>query len=158
MGTPWAIREACRTVGLPNIILKEGVPSPVPDPATDWANFSLLIDAPDGTPIDFSLFAGLRAFINLYKPERCHLVALGASFEFLESERVMRDKFMHVDELPIYNGDYIYDGTISYGGLRREYLNVEISTESVIYFDVLVDDAGDFLTDDANECITDFMD
>ena len=136
MGTPWAIREACRTVGLPDIVLTEGIPSNPPNPATDWARFSLLVDVPDGSTIDFSRFNGLRGFINTYKPERCHLDALGVSLSFDDTDYVMRD---------IESGE-------------REVFHVEISTESVIYFDVLVDDAGDYLVDDNDDCITDFID
>ena len=138
MGTPWVIREACRTVGLPDIVLTEGIPSIPPNPATDWARFSLLIDVPDGSSIDFSLFNGLRGFINTYKPERCHLDALGVSLSFDETDNVMRE--------------------IETGNGEREIFHVEISTEPVIYFDVLVDDSGDYLIDDNNDCITDFID
>ena len=41
IGTPWAIREACRTVGFPIVILEEGVTAQPggPESPEDWARF-----------------------------------------------------------------------------------------------------------------------
>lgn len=48
LGTPWAIREACRTVGYPVVVLEEGVPS-LPEPsADDWARFRVLVEGKEG--------------------------------------------------------------------------------------------------------------
>ena len=130
MGTPWAIREACSTVGLPDIILTEGIASIPPDPDTDWARFSLLVQTPDTLTVDTSVFAQLRGFINHYKPERCHLVNFGLWFDFRETDRLFRD-----------------------GGWDRESLEIHIDGEEMTYFDVVVDDIENFMADDNEECL-----
>ena len=90
MGTPWAIREACRTVGLPDIILTEGIASVPPDPDTDWARFSVLVQISDMLTVDSGMFAQLRSFVNQYKPERCHLETFGIWLPFAETDRLFR--------------------------------------------------------------------
>ena len=72
MGTPWAIREACRTVGYPIIVLEEGV-TVVPGGPTspeDWARFRVLVEAPDTKHITEEETRKLRLFVEFYKNER----------------------------------------------------------------------------------------
>ena len=79
LGTPWAIREACRTVGFPVIVLEEGVTA-IPDGPTspdDWARFRVLVEADQGRHITKDDARKLRLFVEFYKNERSHLVALG---------------------------------------------------------------------------------
>lgn len=79
IGTPWAIREACRTVGFPVIILEEGVTA-VPGGASsaeDWARFRVLVDPDNSRPISSELSQKVRTFIEFYKNERSHLVEFG---------------------------------------------------------------------------------
>ncbi|MDR3133030.1 MAG: phage tail protein [Prevotellaceae bacterium] len=76
IGTPWAIREACRTIGFPVILLEEGVPSE-PASSNDWARFRVLIEANMSRHITEEQSRKLRLFIALYKNERSHLVELG---------------------------------------------------------------------------------
>jgi len=130
MGTPWAIREACRTVGLPDIVLTEGIASIPPDPDTDWARFSLLIQTPDLLTINSGSFSQLYAFVNQYKPERSHLAAFGISLPFVETERLFR---------PVLQ--------------EREVLEIQIIGEAMTYFDVVVDDIEEFMVDDNEECL-----
>jgi len=128
MGTPYAIRRACETVGFPVIILDEGVPSDPPDPLTDWARFSVFVQTPD-TPVDGHVFAKMRAFICNYKPERCHLVGLGLWLPFSENENLWRPK-------------------------EREELKIEIIGEQMKYYEVIVDDNDEFITDDDDIAVT----
>lgn len=79
IGTPWAIREACRTVGFPTIIIEEGVTS-VPGGATspeDWARFRVMVEADSRRRITASETHKIRLFVEFYKNERSHLVELG---------------------------------------------------------------------------------
>jgi len=142
MGTPWAIREACRTVGLPDIVLTEGISSIPPDPATDWARFSLLIQTPDLLTINSGSFSQLYAFVNQYKPERSHLAAFGISLPLIETDRLFRPVLQDIDETPIYIGDW-----------EREMLEIQIIGEAMTYFDVIVDDIEEFMVDDNEECL-----
>ncbi|MCD8173813.1 MAG: phage tail protein [Alistipes sp.] len=85
MGTPWAIREACRTVGFPVSVLEEGVtaePGGEVSPL-DWARFRVLVDAEQNRHITEEDARKLRQFVEYYKNERSHLVELGfyQSFE-----------------------------------------------------------------------------
>ena len=153
MGTPFAIRLACQTAGIGNVILTEGIASYPPDPATDWARFSVLVDLPDGATMNVNSFSGLRDFINAYKPERCHLAELGISVKFFDTDKLFRDIFSDVDEIPIYDGTHTYDGSINYGGKMREQFFVEIITDPFQLLTVIVDDLGDYIYDDKDKII-----
>ena len=131
MGTPWAIREACRTVGFPEIILTEGIASIPPDPDTDWARFSLLVQISETTVIDSGMFASLYAFVNQYKPERSHIIEFGIWLPFSETERLFR-------QLNTW---------------ERETMEIQIIGEPMTYFNVIVDDIENFMVDDNEECL-----
>jgi len=80
IGTPWAIKEACRSVGFPIIILDEGVtevPGGPADPETDWARFRVFVSTDNENSVTPEMMNKIRAFINIYKPERSHLQRLG---------------------------------------------------------------------------------
>lgn len=78
MGTPWAIREACRAIGFPVILLAEGVTAPGEEPKTeDWAQFRVLIEADMSREITIEEARKLRLFVESYKNERSHLIELG---------------------------------------------------------------------------------
>ncbi len=92
LGTPWAIREACRTVGFPIINIDEGVTAIPggPESPEDWARFSVLIETEDSRPITAEEARQLRLFIDFYKNERSHLVELGFN-QTLSDENVYSD-------------------------------------------------------------------
>ena len=79
IGTPWAIREACRTVGFPVIILEEGVTAKPdgPESPDDWARFRVLVAADMARYISEDDNRKLRLFVEYYKNERSHLAELG---------------------------------------------------------------------------------
>lgn len=79
IGTPWAIREACRTVGFPVIILDEGVTATPggPESPEDWARFRVLVEADINRHITVEEAQKMRLFVEFYKNERSHLVELG---------------------------------------------------------------------------------
>lgn len=79
IGTPWAIREACRTVGFPVIILEESV-TEIPggsESPEDWARFRVLVAADVARHISEEDSRKLRLFVEFYKNQRSHLVELG---------------------------------------------------------------------------------
>lgn len=86
MGTPWAVREACNTIGFPVILLEEGATvlgaTPTPD---DWAQFRVLLEADISRHITAEEARKLRQFVEYYKNERSHLIELGFYQSLTES-------------------------------------------------------------------------
>ena len=99
IGTPWAIREACRTIGFPLLILDEGVTTGEPT-NHDWAQFSVLVEADADRSVPKGIFLKLRLFIEFYKNERSHLIDLGF-FQSLKNECVFNNPVEKRDELTI---------------------------------------------------------
>jgi len=151
MGTPAALRMACEAAGFTVFILDEGVPSTPPDPTTDWARFRLFVGVDETRPITGNQFGELRVFVEMYKAARCHLVEFGIYLPF-GGEKLFRDIYGDGSDA-IYNGNYIYDGSITYGGLQREVLEIQIIGEPMEWYDVMVDDDFDFLMDDNGDVI-----
>lgn len=91
IGTPWAIREACRTVGFPVIVLEEGVTAIPGGPASpdDWARFRVLVEGDASRHITADDARKLRLFVEFYKNERSHLASLGF-FQNLKDTKVFR--------------------------------------------------------------------
>lgn len=79
IGTPWAIRESCRTVGFPVVLLEEGVAAIDGGDIgpEDWAKFRVLVEADVARCITADDARKLRVFVEFYKNERSHLVELG---------------------------------------------------------------------------------
>ena len=79
IGTPWAIREACRTVGFPIVILEEGVTAQPggPESPEDWARFRPAVAPPARRHIPAAASRKIRLFVEFYKNERSHLVEIG---------------------------------------------------------------------------------
>lgn len=101
MGTPWAIREACNTIGFPVILLEEG--ATIPGAATtldDWAQFRILIEAATNRYITAEEARKLRQFVEYYKNERSHLIELGFYQSLIESN-LFRLKVEERDQLNI---------------------------------------------------------
>ena len=141
IGTPWALREACRMIGFPVIILEEGVDTG--DPDTDWARFRCYVDPADARKITGNMVSQFRHFVSMYKPERCHLVALGFWLPF--EEKLFRDEDPDLEN--IYDGAHEYDGSITYGARTRENFDIQIIGQTFIDYFVIVDDYGDFPID-----------
>lgn len=85
MGTPWAIREACHTIGFPVILLEEGATIPGATTPDDWAQFRILIEADLSRYITAEEARKLRQFVEYYKNERSHLIELGFYQSLTES-------------------------------------------------------------------------
>ncbi|WP_294597477.1 phage tail protein [uncultured Rikenella sp.] len=101
LGTPWAIREACRTVGFPVIVIEEGVMATPGGPASpdDWAQFRVLVEGSMSRRITADDARKLRLFVEFYKNERSHLVSLGF-FQRLADE-MFRSTVEERDELDL---------------------------------------------------------
>ncbi|MDR1120893.1 MAG: phage tail protein [Dysgonamonadaceae bacterium] len=113
IGTPWAIREACRTVGFPVIILDEGV-SIGEAFDYDWAQFRVMVEADVDRAVPKAISMKLHLFIGFYKNERSHLVDFG----FYQS---MKD-------------EYVFTAPVE----ERDPLNIDIISSSVFEKDEYV--------------------
>lgn len=93
IGTPWAIREACRTVGFPIVILEEGVTALPggPESPEDWARFRVFVEADDSRHITAEESRKIHLFVEFYKNERSHLVEVG----YLSENRGQRNSLQH---------------------------------------------------------------
>lgn len=101
MGTPWAIREACRTIGFPIVLLEEGATIPGAAPAPDdWAQFRILIEAATDRHITAEEARKLRQFVEFYKNERSHLIELGF-FQSLTEDNLFRPEAGERDILTV---------------------------------------------------------
>jgi P2-related tail formation protein len=100
IGTPWSIREACRTVGFPVIILEEGVLSMPENPTIDWARFRVLVEADVTRHITEEEARKLRTFVEFYKPARSHLVTLGFYQSF--SDKLFNTDIAGCDALDVF--------------------------------------------------------
>lgn len=103
IGTPWAIREACRTVGFPIVILEEGVTAQPggPESAEDWARFRVFVKADDSRLLTVEESRKIRLFVEFYKNERSHLVEVGF-YQKMDAETIffnMNDS-LDIDVIP----------------------------------------------------------
>jgi P2-related tail formation protein len=132
IGTPWAIREACRTVGFPVILLEEGVtatPGGPPDPH-DWARFRVLVEADMGRHITVEEARKLRLFVESYKNERSHLVELG--FYQSLSDKLFRAEISAHEALNVFTLIVVPNPVILSRGGTMRYANVMADTAWVI--------------------------
>jgi len=141
IGTPWALREACRLIGFPVIVLEEGVDTG--DPDTDWARFRCHVEASESRNITKEMFNKLRLFVEMYKPERCHIESLGFHVSF--EDKLFRELIADTDK--IYDGTYEYDGTINYGAKYREIFELEVIGQNYHDYFVCVDSLINFVLD-----------
>lgn len=85
--TPWAIKEALRSVGFGDVIIHEGV-AVVYDgehnhdgditygSGDNWATFSVSIEVPDSVVMSADVLETVRSLILQYKNARSHLVGI----------------------------------------------------------------------------------
>ncbi len=98
IGTPWAIREACRSIGFDELVIEEGV-TPIgaePDPATDWARFNVYLSS--DRAVTGEEWRRIRLFVEFYKNERSHLLYFGY-FERITGDKIFQSPEDERDEL-----------------------------------------------------------
>jgi len=113
-GTPWAVREAMKSVGFEDVEINEGV-------SGHWANFSItLLTA--GVGITDSSIAELRKMIEEYKPQRSNLVDI--LMEILVQDEIIFSEDVTgispdilADDKIIFTASLLYDGVGEYNGI-----------------------------------------
>jgi len=113
-GTPWAVREAMKSVGFEDVEINEGV-------SGHWANFSItLLTA--GVGITDSSIAELRKMIEEYKPQRSNLVDILMEI-LVQDEIIFSEDITGIspdilaDDKIIFTASLIYDGVGEYNGI-----------------------------------------
>lgn len=112
-GTPWAVREALKSIGFTDVEIVEHVDD-------HWAKFRIVITNENIQLTDESA-ADIIAMVNEYKNTRSHLVDVQMTLLF-EDEITITDDFADVlaeisaDDAVTLSGALFYDGTGTYDG------------------------------------------
>ena len=115
-GTPWAVKQALRSIGYPDAILVEnaGVGP------TGWAQFRIELNVGDN-PISADKLEELVQMIKIYKGTRNHLLDISYTITFIEDGLGITDESNEnpsVDDEDAINvgGNFRYDGQGHYDG------------------------------------------
>jgi phage tail P2-like protein len=116
-GTPWAVKNALKSIGYPDAVLVENAGIG----PTGWAEFQIQIDGGDNE-ISEAMIAELVKMINIYKGTRNHLLAIDYTVNWndgftITDEHNLEPAIDDADTLFVgiarfANGAYIADGSI----------------------------------------------
>lgn len=116
-GTPWAVKNALKSIGYPDAVLVENAGTG----AHGWAQFRIELDVGDNA-ISEDKINELIQMINIYKGTRNHLIALSYSIVFDDEVTVTDDhnlqpgleddELIYVGARRFANGEYMADGSI----------------------------------------------
>lgn len=115
-GTPWAVKEAMKSVGFADATITEHVAGPAPI----WANFSVTL-LNEGVGISVASVAALRKMIEEYKPQRSNLIELNMDILIIDildlndDEADLVEDISSDDNLALSN-KLFYDGAANYNG------------------------------------------
>lgn len=95
-GTPYAIKESLKALGITNVIIKEHILLFVYDGIynydaslsygeSQWATFRIVVDASAYPTISTSLLNDIKTLVNTYKNARSHLIDVSFGFYFNEA-------------------------------------------------------------------------
>jgi P2-related tail formation protein len=160
-GTPWAVREALKSVGYADVIIEEGVggfkyngiynyDGEINYGAGNWANFSLkLIDLGETKGFSTSDLASIELMVDRYKNARSKLLevlltASNTDFIDITDEFTSLLALSFVDSL---NTSFRYDGIFNYDGSKQ----YGVDTEEFRLFVNLLLDSDTFGTPDDSE-------
>lgn len=131
-GTPWAIKQALRTIGYPDAILVENAGTG----PHGWAEFKIELDTGENA-ISEAKIAELTQMINIYKNTRSHLLAFSYTVNFSDGFTLIDDNnlepaldndetlFLGVSRFA--NGVYFADGSID-ASFDSDSLTMEVIT------------------------------
>jgi P2-related tail formation protein len=157
-GTPWAVKEAIKRFGFPNVEIQERIDdllnyytgardfdgTHIYGGAYHWALFRVIIDITlITTPITSSDFDTLRALIDEYKNVRSHLLDLSLSIPFTEDveptdelsviEIFNPDMVDDVTTQYLFNGQLLYNGQNQYDFDQLDVTIINVSTGNALF-------------------------
>ena len=147
-GSVWSVREALRRIGYKDVEIDEGIAALKYDGSAsydgartysgegEWFSFNLRLDLGETAGVTAAESRLMREVAERFAPasRRLHDVLRTASIkEKVEAAEVFSFGLVlgHEDSLPVgprYDGAAIYDGSVVYGGPRRDRLEVVFST------------------------------
>lgn len=101
-GTPWAVKEALRSIGYPDAVLTENAG----EGEYGWAQFRISIDSGDNT-ISEAMVTELVKMINIYKGARNHLLDISYTVNFSDGFTLIDS---HSLETGIDSNDTVFVG------------------------------------------------
>lgn len=117
-GTPWAIKQALKSIGFQNVVIEEHT-------SGHWARFKVYLDNNQVT-LTTSLFASVMDMINEYKNARSLLdgvfitIAVDDEVEITDeasiNEQLRSDDTAIMTAALVYDGSGDHDGTYNYAG------------------------------------------
>lgn len=115
-GTPWAVKEALRSIGYPDAVLVESAGTG----QYGWAQFRIELNVGDNE-ISAAKLDELAQMINIYKGTRNHLLDLSYTIAFVEDALTITDDSnenpsVDDDDIVYAGGNFRYDGTGQYDG------------------------------------------
>jgi len=134
-GTPWAIKEALKSVGYAGASIQEHVginydgqynyDGEVSYGTSNWAKFAVQLDLGDNKGISSDQITTIVALINEYKNVRSHLITVSFAASLEDSVNVIDDDIeFTIDagdaedtmfDVIQFDGSNNYDGAVSYG-------------------------------------------
>lgn len=140
-GTPWAVKEALRSVGFYDVEIIEHVGNQYDGTirhnstnkygGDSWANFKVILNIGDTRGVSAAQAAQVHDLIDVYKSWRSRLVAVGYKSTFT-------DTLTATDEISgtIYGSTEIdklsevnqYDGIVTYSGAIKHYSTSDVSS------------------------------
>jgi phage tail P2-like protein len=114
-GTPWAVKEALKSIGFIDVIITEHVND-------HWARFSLNIDNEDVVITDSS-FTQIIAMVEEYKNVRSVLDGIFLKFTttddaiiFADNDEASVEEEILIEDILIFSSAMFYDGVFNYDG------------------------------------------
>lgn len=118
-GTVWAVKEALKSIGYPDAVLKESVGSG----PTGWAEFRIELDAGDNAISDTQTDELVKMILE-YKNERSHLMDVTYKITITDDALAISDdsseyQALDEDDSIVTGGDFKYNGQYRYNGEKN---------------------------------------
>ena len=139
-GTPWAVKEALRSVGFYNVEIIEHVGIKYDGTTTyngvnkyggdSWANFRVILDIGDTRGVTDEQAAQVHDLIEVYKSWRSRLVSVGylSTFEdTLTATDTISGTIYGANQVDKLSNVIQYDGIMTYGGSQKYNSTSDIS-------------------------------
>lgn len=150
-GTPWAIKEALKSVGYAGATIQEHVginydgqydyDGDVSYGTSNWAKFSIQLDLGDNKGISSDQITTIVALINEYKNVRSHLITVSFAATLEDSVSIDDEEGEFTIDLGTaedtmfdviqFDGQFNFDGTYKYGSFGEQVELISFLVKSV---------------------------